>query len=239
MNASNAPPVISLQSFLQIIELDEVSCNITLYAKEGEERGILYFTNGKLIDAQCGSIGGIDAAYILCGDNGYTFSVDPPVDRSVNISKSLAHVLMYAAALSDDRVQPDIESSSTVTAKPVVTLQELVDFLDASKGVEFYMLFNNTGKMIVQSRYSLAKNLDNVRGKPSDKQVRSLVTACALDLVNRSTGEELPIIDCRHELDDGRVVVALPYVNTVLGLFLSQSTEMDNITAFLGIPAEK
>jgi len=65
---------ISIASFIQMIEMDQKTCQVEVHAppksKSGIQRGILFFDNGILYDAEYGSLKGEEAAIkIIATDN--------------------------------------------------------------------------------------------------------------------------------------------------------------------------
>ena len=92
---------ISLPAFLQIIEMDVVSCTVSVQDSHGKKKGSFYFTDGKLVDAEYGDSCGLESAYKLFAFNSSSFSIDPPVDRPVRINAPLSHVLLNATDLID------------------------------------------------------------------------------------------------------------------------------------------
>jgi CheY-like chemotaxis protein len=65
---------ISIASFIQMIEMDQKTCQVEVHAspksKSGSQRGILFFENGILYDAEYGSLKGEEAAIkIIATDN--------------------------------------------------------------------------------------------------------------------------------------------------------------------------
>ncbi|MFW6323955.1 MAG: response regulator [Desulfovibrionales bacterium] len=83
---------VSSGMFLQLIEMEEKTCTIRVEDKEGGLFGVLYFRDGRLLDAKVGEVRAEEAAYAI-------FSWD---DVSISIQNS--------CSLTDGPVHQDVQS---------------------------------------------------------------------------------------------------------------------------------
>jgi CheY-like chemotaxis protein len=92
---------ISVVSFLNMIELEQISCIFEIQSPD-KPTGTLYFENGVLFDAKSGDIGGEAAALELIARNmsTYKFKVLPQEKLSVQIKTGL-HELIRNAVIDD------------------------------------------------------------------------------------------------------------------------------------------
>ncbi len=96
---NNVSPVV----FLQLMEMEGRSCTIRAVDKKEQKGGVLYFQDGKLIDARMDSIYGIDAAYIMFGWDDVTLYIQnecPP--RKNVINSDLQPIIMKAVEMKDE-----------------------------------------------------------------------------------------------------------------------------------------
>ena len=220
----NDGPGISLQSFIQIIEMDAATCTVSIRGSREGKSGSLFFAEGKLIDAECGNRSGLDAAYMLCAGKASSFSVAPPVERPVRIDVSLSHILLHAAVLADEEQDPT----------SVITLQELVDFLNTTKGIDLYLLLNRQGKIVLQSRQERqAGTADRTEADPAANRHIGFITYCAVLLTNMATTGKYVPEHFSVALDDGKAVMAVFYQDMVLGLLLDHPDDAEKVAAFI------
>lgn len=93
---------ISLSSFLQIIDLEEKMCTLTI--RSNGKVGYMYFRHGDLIAAEAGGIKGEDAArHIINWDNSVIEIANVCKKNRREIGKSLMHILMESARIKDEK----------------------------------------------------------------------------------------------------------------------------------------
>ena len=82
---------VSSGMFLQLIEIEQKTCTIRLEKKSGREKGILFFSDGELLDARVNNMQGESAAHEI-------FSWD-----AVNLS------IQNGCALKENKIQSDLQ----------------------------------------------------------------------------------------------------------------------------------
>ena len=82
---------VSSGMFLQLIEMEQKTCTIRLEEKSGGEKGILFFSDGELLDARVNNMQGESAAHEI-------FSWD-----AVNLS------IQNGCALKENKIQSDLQ----------------------------------------------------------------------------------------------------------------------------------
>lgn len=92
---------ITLSSFLQLIEMEKKTC--TLYIKNRNKLGVLYFQKGTLVDAETDLLRGLSAASeIICWENP-EIEIEGACRRKINnINLSLYHILMEVFKNKDE-----------------------------------------------------------------------------------------------------------------------------------------
>jgi|GEM_PF-2891654 hypothetical protein len=216
VNINNGPG-ISLQSFIQIIEMDAATCTVSVQSG-GRESGSLFFAEGKLVDAECGDRNGLDAAYILCACEAASFSVGPAVKRPVRIDVPLSNILLNAAVQADEKK----ETSATIT------LQELINYLDTTQSIGLYLLLNKQGKVVLQS----GKEKQAEAEQEVNRHI-GFITYCVVLLTNIAATRKYTLEHFSVTLDNGKAVMAVFYQNMVLGLLLDHPDDAENVASFI------
>jgi DNA-binding response OmpR family regulator len=92
---------ISLSSFLQMLELEEKSCTLTV--SEDDKVGYLHLQRGQLVAAETGDLRGVDAAYRVIGWDQAAIEIDYiPRKRDCEIQESLMNILMESQRRKDE-----------------------------------------------------------------------------------------------------------------------------------------
>jgi len=103
---------ISAGLFLQLVELEERTCTIRLTDRKSRQQGVLWFREGKLLDARYGNQQGIEAAYTILSWQDVILSIQNRCPKNDNnIQEDLQTVLLEAMRRHDEAV-PD-EGDST------------------------------------------------------------------------------------------------------------------------------
>lgn len=102
---------ITLSSFLQLIEMEKKTC--TLYIKNRNKLGVLYFQKGTLVDAKTDLLRGLSAALeIICWENP-KIEIEGACRKKINnINLSLYHILMEAFKNKDEQDRDSSKSTS-------------------------------------------------------------------------------------------------------------------------------
>lgn len=106
---------ISLDSFLQMIQMDKTSCTLRVESRSGS--GVMYIVNGELVDAECEDLSGSDAAFEIVSWRDISFEFENICDDRIRkINMPLMHLLMEGLKKRDDR---DAGLIPEAPAKPV------------------------------------------------------------------------------------------------------------------------
>lgn len=93
---------ISLDSFLQMVQMDKTSCTLKIESKSGD--GVLYIINGDLVDAECFDLSGPEAALEIVSWRDVSFEFENICDDRIRrINMPLMHLLMEGLKRRDDR----------------------------------------------------------------------------------------------------------------------------------------
>jgi CheY-like chemotaxis protein len=131
---------VTASMFLQLVEMEQKTCTLRLIDRENRKRGVLFFQQGRLLDARCGQLKAEEAAYELfswervevCIQNSCALKTGP-------IAKDLQSILLEAMQRKDEAGEaapavdefPEISGNAT-SVRPRIAMNELKRF----KGVE-------------------------------------------------------------------------------------------------------
>lgn len=94
---------VSIDMFLQLIEMEQKTCTIRVINKETEKKGVLFFKDGNLLDARIRDMHGKEAAYeIFSWDSPSLAIQDTCVLNKKIIQEDLQAVLFDAMRLKDE-----------------------------------------------------------------------------------------------------------------------------------------
>jgi len=103
---------VSAGVFLQLVELEERTCTVRLTNRKTQEQGVLWFREGRLLDARYGNQMGIEAAYAVLSWSDVTLTIQNRCPKNDNnIQQDLQAVLLEAMRLQDEDA-PDDEDSA-------------------------------------------------------------------------------------------------------------------------------
>ncbi len=93
----------SLEMFIQLIEMEMKTCTIRVTEKKKNQKGVLFFKEGVLIDARSGQIQGVDAAHKILIWNNVNIKIE---NRCVDIKKKITEdtqaILLEAMRMKDE-----------------------------------------------------------------------------------------------------------------------------------------
>lgn len=94
---------VSLETFLQLIEMEQQTCTLRVENKKASKAGVLFFRGGELMSARLGSLMGRDAAYEILSWSGVSVSIDNrcPVNEK-QIEGGLQALLLDAMRTKDE-----------------------------------------------------------------------------------------------------------------------------------------
>ena len=99
---------VSIDMFLQLIEMEQKTCTIRVINKETEKKGVLFFKDGNLLDARIRDMHGKEAAYEIFSWDKPSLSIqDTCVLNKKVIQEDLQAVLFDAMRLKDEAGEDD------------------------------------------------------------------------------------------------------------------------------------
>ncbi len=94
---------VSPTVFLQLMEMEAKTCTIRILDKKTEKGGILYFSEGNLLDARVGDILGLEAAYrVFTWEEVTLFIQNECAARDNTINSELQPIIMKAVGMKDE-----------------------------------------------------------------------------------------------------------------------------------------
>ena len=104
--------------FLQLIEMEQKTCTIRLADKSSGKQGVLFFRDGKLIDARTDGLADEGAAYEIFAWDKVSISIENDCPRKgKEIKRDLHAILMEAMRLKDEAAdvgEPAIETEEAI-----------------------------------------------------------------------------------------------------------------------------
>ncbi|KPJ76674.1 MAG: hypothetical protein AMJ54_10785 [Deltaproteobacteria bacterium SG8_13] len=94
---------VSSGIFLQLMEMEQKTCTIRLEDKSSGKKGVLFFSDGELLDARVNDLQGKSAAYEIFSWDKVTISIQnvcPPIANRVN--SDLQPLILEASRLKDE-----------------------------------------------------------------------------------------------------------------------------------------
>ncbi len=108
---------VSPAFFLQLMEMDAKTCTIRILDKKSKQGCILYFLDGKLLDARIGEEQGINAALKVFTWDAVTIFLRndcPPMEDRIH--SGLQPIIMKAAGMKDESDDPEFSDDDTAPA---------------------------------------------------------------------------------------------------------------------------
>lgn len=110
---------VSPTVFLQLMEMESKTCTIRIFDKVSESGGVLYFIDGRLVDARVGDLCGIDAAYRVFTWEVVTLFIHNRCDPRKNlINSDLQPIIMTAVGMKDESDSLDLAEDYENDAPP-------------------------------------------------------------------------------------------------------------------------
>ena len=106
---------VSPAVFLQFMEVEAKTCTIRILDNTTPQGGVVFFRDGKMLDARIGALHGIEAAYELFSwENATVFLRNECEPRENVINSALTPIIMKAAGMKDEAEAPqtDIPAAS-------------------------------------------------------------------------------------------------------------------------------
>lgn len=128
---------VSPAVFLQLMEMDAKTCTIRILDKKSKQGGILYFQDGKLLDARIGEEQGINAALKVFTWDAVTIFLRndcPPMEDRIH--SGLQPIIMKAAGMKDESDDPEFpDDNSKAEVETALPLDDLVNLLEKETGI--------------------------------------------------------------------------------------------------------
>jgi CheY-like chemotaxis protein len=103
----------SLPGFVQMMELERKSCRVEVCRSFGDERGVLCFTEGRLLDAELGDLSPREAALEILGWREVYIRICTQRSRCrPRISTPLMELMLEAARLADEKNRDESQPAS-------------------------------------------------------------------------------------------------------------------------------
>lgn len=206
---------ISLVSFLQVLEQENKTCTVSIEC--GEEKGKLFFYEGRLIDAESGSMEGLEAAYDILSWNTPTFVMEGFEERPDLISQSLTHVILEATTLKDEQRAPEVKKPQR-EAKPSMNtvLAKIAKRLAAISGVQHHLILNRQGEVVVQSM--------------KNAKIGDFIAYCVVNgMQMREALSAKGLHNIRIRLEDDTMLLIVPANSITIALLLSSDATMSEV----------
>ena len=208
---------ISISSFLQMLEQERHSCRV--FVESDEKQGFLFFTNGELVDAECGQLTGTDAAYQIISWHNPSIALNDSVARSRDIELPLGHILLNAAKqqdeLKDTMSEPTISYTSG-EAEQDPDLQAAVTIHSTIRGIHYFYILNKAGKIVVHSAPNLA--------------LGELIIYCVITSSNlRKTLNTKSPRRIHMQMEDGTSLLIIPKAGKILGMTLDENSSAEDV----------
>ncbi len=109
---------VSLDTYLQLVEMEEQTCTLRIRRGSESRRGILFFRNGQLMDARIGNLKGLDAAYEILSWSGVSLSIENSCAISEKrIDGELQAILLDAMRSKDEGTDADSGEGAPLDAE--------------------------------------------------------------------------------------------------------------------------
>ena len=105
---------VSLETFLQLVEMEQQTCTLHVVHKTGKVGGVLYFRDGDLLNARIGDRQGKAAAYDILSWTGVSVFIENNcVFEDKKIDGDLQAILLDAMRSKDENAEADGEEASS------------------------------------------------------------------------------------------------------------------------------
>jgi CheY-like chemotaxis protein len=126
---------VSSGMFLQLIEMEQKTCTIRLVDKSLGQQGVLFFRDGKLLDARTNSLKGEKAAYQIFSWDEVNLSIQNEcLQKEQKIHRDLNAILLEAMRLKDEAGEEEepetlVEDLEEIEKLPEATKTETANFI--------------------------------------------------------------------------------------------------------------
>ncbi len=116
---------VSLETFLQLVEMEQQTCTLRVTNRIKRKIGVLFFRNGELMNARVGDLQGKDAAYEILSWSGVSLFIENSCPlKEKKIEESLQAILLDAMRSkdekSDEAAKSGVDDMSEPSVKPAL-----------------------------------------------------------------------------------------------------------------------
>jgi CheY-like chemotaxis protein len=214
---------ISLAAFLQLLEMENKTCTLTITS--GEKEGHLYFVKGELMQAEAGKVKGEGAALdIVTWENvaieiQYSCAV-----KKKSIGLPLAEILREGFRIKDEKGSVQGKEEKMDVKKINALVEEVREDLgDALLSTDIWTTADGTV----------------VAGVNSNPKAAALMNQVAQELIKALTGSKFPSLEDYYILDllDGKMMICLVFGDYQWGMLLD--TEKVQLGLLLSVVTPK
>ena len=212
---SNTLSGLPLTSLLHILEQDHQTC--TLIVSKEDNRGVLFFKDGELIDAEVEDKIGIEAANIILSWKEATIEMTDFEERDRKINTPLTQVMLQATVNRDEALANTPQQ--TAESKPEsheMLLSRIIEKFQSIDGIHEYYLLNLQAEMITQS---------DQNWKMRDFIAYCLVTGRQIRINLNAKGPSRILLSMKT----GHSLLIFSAAGMIIGLLLNQNISSDNI----------
>ncbi|MBS0013079.1 MAG: response regulator [Desulfobacterales bacterium] len=98
---------VSLETFLQLIEMESQTCTLRVARKTGKQLGVLFFRDGELINARLGGQQGHEAAYEILSWSGVSLTIENFCQVTEKLINGGLQSMLLNAMRQKDENRPD------------------------------------------------------------------------------------------------------------------------------------
>ncbi|MBF0119999.1 MAG: response regulator [Desulfobacterales bacterium] len=109
---------VSLETFIQLVEMEQKTCTIRVIDKASGNKGVLFFKDGELLNARINDVQGNSAAYEIFSWDKPTLAIENDcAQKNKNIEGDLQGILLEAMRLKDESAAKKAITSSKMPSK--------------------------------------------------------------------------------------------------------------------------
>ncbi len=95
---------VSLDTYLQLVEMEEQTCTLRIWRQKGGRNGVLFFRKGQLMEARIENRKGLEAAYEILSWSGVSLSIENNCPVSEKLIEGELQAILLDAMRSKDEV---------------------------------------------------------------------------------------------------------------------------------------
>ena len=132
---------VSLETFLQLVEMEQQTCTLQVSNKAGKTGGVLFFRNGELYNARIGDRQGKAAAYEILSWSSVSVAIENDCVFDEKLIEGDLQAILLDAMRSKDEIeearQASAEDSEIVLDEPVSRgVSDAIDSIESEKAAE-------------------------------------------------------------------------------------------------------